>query len=227
MAKPVNSPDMKALLDLFKVDVLQSINCHAVAKVQSFDPDDQTLTATINYKKSLNGKLLDYPVLVDCPVVILSGGTAALTMPIAANDDCLILFNDRDIDLWFSSGQVGELASQRLHSFSDAIALVGLKSTLNSLDDYDSDRAVLRNDEAKIAVGATLIEISNNLYNLNDLLQELLTEVQNLVTQTAAITVSAVTPGPDVSGPPVNAAAITAIGTQVAATATKIAGLLE
>lgn len=225
--KVIPDPDMKSLLDLFKQEIFISLNCHALATVQSFDSAKQTVKATLNYKRSFGGKLSDYPVLVDVPIIILTGGKAALTMPIASGDTCLILFNDRDIDNWFSGGQVAALASQRMHSFSDGIALIGLRSSKNPVDDYDEDRAVLKNDKAKVAVGASLIEISNNLYNLNSILQELVTEINTLVAQTAAITVTAVVPGPGVSGPPANAAAITAIAAQLTATAVKIAGLLE
>lgn len=225
------SYDLVDLLELHKKDILLSLNCHAIATIQSFDPVKQTVEATINYKKtSLRpgpkaGIYVPvttfYPVLIDCPAIILRGGNAALTLPITKGDTCLILFNDRDIDQWFKSGQVGPVATQRLHSISDGIALIGLSSLANPLPDYDPDRAVLYNGEAKVAIGPSLIEISNNLFTLNELLQELVTDVKNLVTQTAAITVTAF------NVPPSNAAAIIAVGVQLTATATKIGELLE
>ena len=78
-----------------------------------------------------------------------------------------------------------------------------------------------------VGVGETLVKIANDQYDLGALLQELITEIKSLVTQTSAITVTAVTAGSGVSGVPANAAAITAIGTQLTTTANKIAGLLE
>ncbi|CAK9250669.1 unnamed protein product [Sphagnum jensenii] len=79
-------------------------------------------------------------------------------MPIAQGDQCLILFNDRSIDNWFTSGQVQPLASSRLHSFSDGIALVGLNYLNNGvtkLTNYDSTRAVLRNSTTGVGVSST------------------------------------------------------------------------
>jgi len=78
-----------------------------------------------------------------------------------------------------------------------------------------------------VGVNTTQVKIANAVYTLNGLLQELLTELENLVTQIAAITVTGVLTGPNTSGPPSNAAAITAIGVQITATATKIGTLLE
>lgn len=210
---------IKDMLDLYFDNAMMDFNCHALATIQSFDPAKQTVTATINYKKTefeanANGVyskvLVDYPILLDCPAIVLSGGNACLTMPIAKGDTCVILFNDRDIDNWFQSGQSTALQTSRLHSLADGIALVGLRSLKNSIQDYDPDRAVLRNGTTKIGVGADKITIANQLYNLNTLLQQLLTQLQSM-------TMTGVTPGSGVSGPPSNAAAIANIATQIGA----------
>lgn len=218
------------VFNLFQKQIMLALNCHAIATVQSFDSAKQTVRATINYKKTFFRKdsdgtyvpvQKDFPILIDCPVIVLRGGKSSLTFPVATGDTCLILFNDRDIDNWFSSGQNVPCATQRLHSFADGIALIGLSSKANALQNYDTARASLNNDKAKVAVGPELIEVSNDLYTLNGLLQELVTDVKNLVTQTALISVTAF------NVPPTNAAAITAVAAQLTATAAKIGGLLQ
>ncbi len=217
-------PNLADLLALQRKQIMLDFNCHAIATVQSFNPDERSITATINYKKNqlqrqsdgtYQSVLIDYPILIDVPIVVLSGGLARLTFPITAGDECLILFNDRSIDNWFQSGQITGVSSSRLHSFSDGIALIGVKSLvkLNDEEAYDSDRAVLSYGETMVGVGTDKVKIANALYTLNTLLQELLTELQTM-------TLTAVTPGIGVSGPPANAAAI-------AATAVKIGALLE
>lgn len=212
---PAN-PTLQDLLDLVKKDIMISLNCHHIGTVQSFDAVKQTAEVTINYKKTYferetNGLyrpvLVDYPILIDCPVVVLGGGPVALTFPIAKGDECLVLFNDRDIDSWFQSGQVGPVASSRLHSFSDAIILVGIRSTGKAIADYDTTRGALRNGETVVAVGESLVKIANATTTLNTLLQDLLTEIQ-------AITVTCAAPASP-SGPPLNAAAIALIATQI------------
>lgn len=212
-------PSLADLLNLHGKQLMLNMNCHAIATVQSFDADEQTVSATINYKKTYltrnpdgtySSTLVDYPILLQVPVVILSGGAAKLTFPISAGDECLILFNDRSIDSWFQSGQVGPVSSPRLHSISDGFALIGVRSLARSIDDYDQTHAKISWGQTMVGVSVSKVKIANQLYTLNQLLQLLLTQVQ-------AITVSAVTPGVGVSGPPVNAAAIAAIAVQIGA----------
>lgn len=149
-----NEPDLRDLLNLFRKQIMLGFNCHAIATIQSFDSTKQTASATVAYKKTVfntnalgvyGPQLVDYPVLVDCPVICLGGGGGAITFPIANGDECLVLFNDRDIDNWFQGGGSGSaVATPRLHSFSDGLILVGLRSLSNVLVDYDNDGAALR-----------------------------------------------------------------------------------
>ncbi len=229
-------PQLQDLLDLVKRDIMISLACHHVGTIQNFDAAKQTAQVTINYKKTYFQRdsaglyqpvLVNYPMLIDCPVIFLGGGEASLTMPVAKGDECIVMFNDRDIDNWFSSGQVGPVATSRLHSLSDGIALVGVRSLQNVLTAFDTTRAVLQYGTTMVGVGSTLVKIANNQFTLNTLLQELIGEINDLITQTAAITVTGVTTGPGVSGVPANAAVIAAISTQLAATAQKIGELLE
>lgn len=219
------NPGLMDLLNLFKKQVKLEINCHAVGTIQAFNSEKQTANITINYKKTFDQRqadgtykkvLIDYPILVDCPVVILSGGNAALTFPITQGDECLVLFNDRDIDNWFKAGQVGAVASSRLHSMSDGFALVGVSSMANTLANYDSTRAVLRNGEALVGVGESLI-LLNNASNIS-----LGTSLGNLLT--ALSTFSTALSG---ATDPVVVAAAAALSTSLTTVTTQIAGLLE
>jgi hypothetical protein len=235
--RPAAEPTLKDLMDLQYKNILNAVNCHAIGTIQSFNSTAQTVTATINYKKTTlqanalgvyGPVLIDYPILVDVPAVILQGGPTYLTFPIAKGDNCLILFNDKDIDNWFSSGQIMAVATQRSHSFSDGIALIGIRPMTNPLLNYDTTRAVLGNGQTVVGVGPTLIKLNNAAGNsLGSLLQTLITQIQNLVNATAAITVLGVTSGTQTSGVPANAAIISAIGTQLTTLATELSGLLE
>lgn len=230
-------PNMKDLLDLFRKDLFLSLNCHHLGTIKEFDPETQTATVTINYKKSYNKRnavtgvyeqvLVDYPILPNVPVVVLKGGAVRMTMPIAAGDACILLFNDRDIDNWYSSGQVTQLNSQRLHAMADAIALVGLNSMATPIGDYDADRGVLEYEGGgKVAVGEDKVLIANADLDLKTLLQTLISQISDLVTQTALITVTCSAPASP-SSPPINAVAISAIATDLASTASDIGDLLD
>lgn len=226
--------ELKDLLDEWKKNVMLSINCHGLATVQSVDTENMTITATMNYKKTffqaVPGNpsapyvpvLVDYPILVDCPFVILGGGTSQLTFPIAQGDQCLVMFNDRDIDNWFAGLSNGPVATPRLHSFSDGLILTGFFD----VTDYDTTRAVLKNKNAMVGVGTDKVKISNTDTTLNTLLQSLTTQLGNLCTALEALTVICASPG-SASSPPVNVAAITAVASSLSSLATQIGGLLE
>ena len=185
-----SDPKLKDLLDIWKKEILLNFNCHHIGTVQSFDTENQTATATINYKKTYfqldrasglyKSILVDYPILVDCPVICLGGGKGALMFPIAQGDECLISFNDRDIDTWFQGATGAAVATGRLHSFSDGIITVGVRSLANVLTDYDPARVVLRNKDAKIALGETLIKIANDTQDIKTILNDLISKIEGL-----------------------------------------------
>ncbi len=217
---PIMDPSMSDLLNLFKKDLLINLNCHHVGIIQEFYPDDQTASVTIAYKKTIfepdkvtgiyNPVLVNYPLISQMPVIVLGGGTASLTFPISPGDECLVLFNDRDIDNWFSSGQVGPVATPRLHSFTDGVALVGLRSLKSSLKTYSDEYATLQNGPMGVGVSAELVKIYNATTTLGQLLQNIITQISTLAET------------PAVPGNPINPAVATAL----AAIATQLSELL-
>lgn len=232
-----SEPHLIDLLNLFKKDILLNFNAHHLGTIQSFDSSNQAANATINYKKTFfeynadtanyQSVLVDYPVLSQCPVICLGGGKGSLTFPIQAGDECLILFNDRDLDNWFSGGSGSANSTARLHSFSDAIILVGVRSLANVLTNYDGSRVVLSNGTTLVGIGDSLIKIANQTYTLNGILQNLMTQLENLTTALSTLTVTGVLVGGANSGPPTNAATFTMINTNLTTIATHLGDLLE
>lgn len=233
-------PTMRDLMNLVKKELSLSLNCHHVGTVQSFNATNMTVVATINYPKTFlqnvpNTKTykpvqVNYPALIDCPIVCLGGGKTNMTFPIAKGDECLLLFNDRDIENWFSSGQPGPVATAGLHAFADAFALVGVKSVPNVLTAYDVVRALMTNGNVNLGINPSnnKVLISNTANGtLNTVLQNIVTQLKTLCTQCAAITVSGVTTGAGTSAIPVNAASITAVSTQLTTLATTLGSILE
>lgn len=226
-----NEVDLADCLNLHKKDVFLNLNCHHIGTIQTFNSTLQTASVTINYSKTYfqfnsttgayDNMLVNYPVIAEAPVVCLGGGMTSLTFPIQTGDECLVLFNDRDFDNWFTGGSGSPNATARLHSFADALVIVGIRSMANVITNYSADHAVLQNGTTLVGVGPTTIKIANAGTTLNTLLQSLISDLQSLVTQTAAITVSSF------GAPPNNAAAIAAIGTQLGTLGTQIGQLLE
>lgn len=190
-------PSLKDLLNSWKTDVMLATNCHAIATIQDVQLNDNgliTVTAVMNYTKTFflpqqDGTYLStqvsYPTMVDVPVIILGGGTVGLTFPIAAGDECLILFNDRDLNNWFAGATSGPVATPRLHSFADGIALVGF----HRLTAWDQTHAKLSNGNAQVGVPTTggKVSIANTDTTLNTLLGNLITAINNITTTNAVV----------------------------------------
>ena len=77
---------------------------------------------------------MNYPVLSDVPVFFPGSRDSAITWPVSAGDECLLVFADSAIDGWFESGEAEAPASERRHDLSDAFAFVGFRSRPNALE---------------------------------------------------------------------------------------------
>lgn len=103
------------------------------------------------------------PLLLDCPVFFPGGGGFALTFPIAAGDECLVVFGSRCIDNWWQNGcppdagglpQPQEQAELRMHDLSDGFAFVGVSSVPKVIPAISTTKTQLRND-----AGTTYVEL--------------------------------------------------------------------
>lgn len=112
---------------------LIGFNIHVAipAVVQSYDPSKQTIEAqptirerTITEKNEI--QYVQYPLLINVPVMFPQVGNLIMTFPINQGDECLILFSDLSIDNWWLNGNVQNPVEQRRHDLSDGIAIFGL-----------------------------------------------------------------------------------------------------
>src|SRR5690606_5340550 len=78
------------------------------------------------------------------PVWFPQGGPFAITFPLGEGDECLLVFMDLCMDSWLARGDVQNWSDRRRHDLSDAVALVGLNSQPNRLENIASDALELR-----------------------------------------------------------------------------------
>lgn len=102
-----------------------------------------------------NVRLVNLPVLVDVPLVWPKAGGFALTFPVAAGDEVLVVFSCRCIDSWWQSGGIGAPAEARMHDLSDGFAILAPTSQPKKLSNVSSSNVQLRN-----YAGNTLVEIT-------------------------------------------------------------------
>ena len=107
----LNPPDLEDLLKQHKNEIFATMNCIQIGKISSFDTSTQSAQVELQVKRRISGETtIDYPLLIDVPVIVVQGSGAYIEMPINEGDYCLVLFNDRDIDNWWVDEAVKELS---------------------------------------------------------------------------------------------------------------------
>jgi Phage protein Gp138 N-terminal domain len=193
---PTANPTLPDVLNALRTSIVVGMNCHAIGTVQSFYeamPNGESnglycVTATLDYVQTTYQKLPNgtyqavtepYPLVIDAPVLMLGGGLTQVSVPVAKGDPCLILFNDRDLNNWFSGARNAPVATARAHSFADAIALVGFSRTpLQS-----STHMLMTNGSAEVGVpssGAAQVRIANQVTTLATALGSLITAIEGI-----------------------------------------------
>lgn len=173
---------------------------------------------TVSAQPTIQGKVtnqqgvvsnVNLPLLINVPIVFPTAGGFALTLPIAAGDEVLVLFASRCIDAWWQQGGINVAMEDRMHDLSDGFAIPGPRSVPNVLPNISQTGAQIRNTagdvyvevsaDGKIKMKASEVDIEGNL------------NVSGIITGGAATVPvvlnthvhSGVTPGPGTSGPPV------------------------
>ena len=140
-------PNLKIILDEVKADIFATFNCVQIGKISKVTSSEQTVEIELQIKRlAADGTSTKYPVLVDCPYFVLQGGGAYIDMPIKQGDYCIVLFNDRNIDNWWSTANVADPATARKHSLSDALAVVGLNPKTSPLAMDGTKTRIINND---------------------------------------------------------------------------------
>lgn len=126
--------------------------------VASFNAEKQTVEVDVAIydKIKLNGVVQDrkIPTLLDCPIVIPKGGGFALTFPIQAGDECLIIFADMCINEWFDAGGINNVQQQiRRHDLADGFAILAPSSQPKVLSSYSTSDVQLRTEDGNTFIG--------------------------------------------------------------------------
>lgn len=206
--QPQQVPDLPQILNMLKGEVFSQLNCVLVGTIVLFDPTTQTATVKVNFQRKLGDRVITFPELSLVPVFVLGGSLGHVNVPVFTGDTCILLFNDRDLDRWHMLGATATPNSDRMHDFSDAIALVGIRPLSSPHLNYSASDIGFRHVLGGKALATDRVEISSATGNL-------LTSLQSLCT--------ALTSWVDTRGDTPNAATITAIN----AVKTQLATILK
>ena len=131
--------------------------------------DSTKITAVV--QPAIKGQLRDpegkwtdvtMPLCLDCPVMFPWAGDYGLTLPVAKNDEGLLVFSSRCIDSWWQSGGVQTQAEYRMHDLSDGFFLPGIFSQPRKLTNVSATKPQFRTKD-----GLTYVELDNDLKRVN------------------------------------------------------------
>lgn len=160
---------LRVAMEALQAKILTALPCF----VLDWDADANTVTlqpAIKGQRLKTDNSLENYDPapLLDCPVIWPQGGGFVLTFPLQQGDEVMALVSQRNPDGWVTSGGgsdgiTPQVAPQfRMHSWSDAFCLAGVRSTPRKIADISQTSTQLRSND-----GNTFVEVdSANNVNL-------------------------------------------------------------
>jgi hypothetical protein len=145
-------------------------------RVEKYDHEKQMVDVKPLIKKEykLNNEVVSLPIIPSVPVNFPSsnGGNCRIVLPIKAGDFGYIVVCDRSIEKWLSGdGQEVNPQDVRIHDFTDAIFVPGLRPFANPLDIENADDLFIINTDSKIQLspnGQLLIENFNTKIEITE-----------------------------------------------------------
>ena len=243
MSNQVAVPPLYTLLQELKTETMRDMRVCLPGSISGVDVATGTVSVKIGVMQKIpqaglpRGLDVYYPELTSCPVFFLQGGGVGAVMPVTIGDECLVVFSDKCIDAWFSTGQPNPLPSVRVHNISDGFVLVGLNSLANKILTplLANEGGVCETKNAfgaKVAVNSatSLITLQNGTQNLFTALTDLTTSLTALITTLTTLNAAIASESGVI---PISAAAagtanvsLALVQTQITAVQAELAGLL-
>lgn len=128
-----NNITMYSVLQALKDTINYNMNCVKVATVIEFNPELMTVKCRVNNKRLKQLKQDGNQILENYPdiyakVHFFGWGDIGATYPIEAGMEGILLFNDRELQTWFMTGEAEKLAFDRCHDLTDALFICGVHS---------------------------------------------------------------------------------------------------
>lgn len=123
--------------------------------VQSFDATTQLADVQVTIRRTLAGEPVNLPLLASVPVRFLRCGSFTITLPLVQGDHVLLIFSERSIDTWLTSGEISSPADVRRHSLSDAFAIPMMYPQTDVISDFDDTNLQIRKTDGSSSITIT------------------------------------------------------------------------
>lgn len=167
MSEENTTPTLQEVLKRAMDVRLGELHTGIVARILSYNGDRNTCTAQPVTKwrrvgEDGSARAVSHSAIGNVPVFMLHGGTARITMPVAAGDFCWLAFAEQSLDRWKAVGGEVDPRDFRRFDMSDAFAIVGLHPPGRSFV-VPSDRMTIGYEAGpKIHIDGDSIRLASN-----------------------------------------------------------------
>ncbi len=131
------------------------LNMHTAmpATVEKFDAGSMMIDAQPSLKRKFsNGQVQPLPVVTNIPVLYPRSSKSIVYFPLEKGDSVLLVFCERSIDRWSSSGGLVDPGDSRKFDLSDAIAIPGPYSSAHVFDVADPTKMCVQFGDALVQI---------------------------------------------------------------------------
>lgn len=146
------TPEMSDVIASAIESALVDVHVALPGIVQSYDEATQTADIVLQVKRVLpvsDGSVAteEMPVLPNVPVSFQRSASFFVSLPIAAGDSGLVIFNEQSIDRWRSNGSPSDPKDVERHGLSGAVFVPGLFPNDGALVDAHATNMVVGLDQ--------------------------------------------------------------------------------
>ena len=128
---------------------LLDVHTAIVARVESYNSEEQTVDVRPQLKHALEGKdgehvFEELPIIADVPVLFPRAGGFFISFPIKEGDCVQLIFNESTIGDWWCQEETNIETTR--HSLSGAVAVPGVYPREESLQDVPTENMALGNE---------------------------------------------------------------------------------
>lgn len=154
------SLSMAELIEAIGEQVKLTMHTSMPAQVISYDDARNTVEVQpVLKRKRDDGSSVAIAPIVEVPVCFYRAGGFAVTVKPQSGDYCVLVFQERSIDLWKRTGGIIDPKKPRKFSLTDAVAMFGAWPFEDSLPSVKSG-IDLRSDDGQTSLNLTDAEMS-------------------------------------------------------------------
>ena len=149
------TPTLEELIQIAIESYLVNMNTSMPGKIVSYDKDTQKAEVQPLFVMTFSGDVkLDIPIISNVPVVFPRTKDAYIHFPIAKDDPCLLVFNQRSLDTWKASDGIVTVDpdDDRKFDFTDCVAFPGLSSDSAAFTPENNTDVIMVNKDGKMCI---------------------------------------------------------------------------